>query len=74
MIPRKVVGKFSIRLVPNQEPEKVAKQVIEYVNGEFKKLGSPNKVKVSLFHGGKPWVADYNDPNFAAGRRAMKAG
>ena len=25
-------------------------------------------------HGGKPWVADYNDPNFVAGRNAIKTG
>ena len=25
-------------------------------------------------HGGKPWLADYNTPNFLAGRKAMKEG
>lgn len=25
-------------------------------------------------HGGKPWVSDFNDPNYIAGRKAMKTG
>lgn len=25
-------------------------------------------------HGGKPWVSDFNDPNYVAGRKAMKTG
>lgn len=32
VIPGKVIGKFSIRLVPNQEPEEVEKLVFDYVN------------------------------------------
>ncbi|CAG2177989.1 unnamed protein product, partial [Oppiella nova] len=72
VIPRKVVGKFSIRLVPNQDPEKVGKQVIDYLNSEFKKMDSPNKLKVVMPNAGKPWVSDPSDPNFSAARKAMK--
>lgn len=25
-------------------------------------------------HGGKPWVSNFNDPNYLAGRNAMKTG
>merc|ERR1712183_595534 len=32
VIPRKVIGKFSIRLVPDQEPEEVKKHVETYIN------------------------------------------
>lgn len=32
VIPGKVIGKFSIRIVPNQEPEEVEKLVFDYVN------------------------------------------
>lgn len=32
VIPGKVIGKFSIRLVPNQEPEEVEKLVFDYVH------------------------------------------
>ena len=30
--------------------------------------------RVSMGHGGKPWVSDFNDPNYIAGRNAMKTG
>jgi nonspecific dipeptidase len=72
VIPRKVIGKFSIRLVPNQDPEKIFKVVENYVNQEFKKLNSPNKMKLAMDHGGRPWVADFNHPNFNAGKIATK--
>lgn len=32
VIPGKVIGKFSIRIVPNQEPEEVEKLVFDFVN------------------------------------------
>lgn len=46
VIPRKVIGKFSIRLVPNQDPQKIATIVKDYVNNIWKKRQSPNKFKV----------------------------
>lgn len=72
VIPKKVVGKFSIRLVPNQEPEKIGKLVTEYLTAEFANLNSPNKFNVTMASGGRPWMADPNDPNFTAGKKAMK--
>ncbi|NXH39216.1 CNDP2 dipeptidase, partial [Dicaeum eximium] len=72
VIPRKVIGKFSIRLVPNMTPEEVTKNVEDYLNKKFAELQSPNKFKVYLGHGGKPWVSDFNHPHYMAGRRAMK--
>lgn len=32
VIPGKVIGKFSIRIVPNQEPEEVEQLVFDYVH------------------------------------------
>jgi Cys-Gly metallodipeptidase DUG1 len=64
VIPAKVIGKFSIRSVPDQEPERIAKIVTEHVENEFKKLGSKNVIKVVTGHGGKAWVADVNHWNF----------
>uniref|UniRef100_A0A1I7XBZ9 M20_dimer domain-containing protein n=1 Tax=Heterorhabditis bacteriophora TaxID=37862 RepID=A0A1I7XBZ9_HETBA len=72
VIPAKVIGKFSIRIVPNMTPEVVDKLVIDYLNSLWDKRGSPNLFKPSPCHGGKPWVADYQDSNFQAGCRAMK--
>lgn len=45
MIPAKVIGKFSIRLVPDMEPEKVDKLVMDYLNKVWKERGSPAKFK-----------------------------
>ncbi|XP_031759161.1 cytosolic non-specific dipeptidase isoform X1 [Xenopus tropicalis] len=72
VIPRKVIGKFSIRLVPDMNPDDVQKQVEDYLTKKFKELGSPNKFQVTMGHGGKPWVSDFNHPHYVAGRKAMK--
>lgn len=46
VIPRKVIGKFSIRLVPNQQPQKIALIVIDYIKTIWEKRQSPNKLEV----------------------------
>ncbi|KAI4897598.1 hypothetical protein NFI96_016005 [Prochilodus magdalenae] len=72
VIPRKVNGKFSIRLVPDMDPKVVEKQVSSYLEKKFAELESPNKMKVYMGHGAKAWVSDFNHPHYMAGRRAMK--
>ncbi|OWF54759.1 cytosolic non-specific dipeptidase-like isoform X2 [Mizuhopecten yessoensis] len=72
VIPRKVIGKFSVRLVPDQTPEEIERLVKKHVEEKFRERNSPNHMKLTMGHGGKPWVSDYNDPNFVAGRKAMK--
>ncbi|KAK7098494.1 cytosolic non-specific dipeptidase-like [Littorina saxatilis] len=72
VIPRKVIGKFSIRLVPDQEPDVIEKHVRAYIEKTHKERGSPNHIKLSMGHGGRPWVSDFNHPNYLAGRAAMK--
>ena len=37
-------------------PDLVDPIVINYLEGEFSKLNSKNKLKVENLHGGKPWV------------------
>ncbi|XP_006635735.2 cytosolic non-specific dipeptidase-like isoform X1 [Lepisosteus oculatus] len=72
VIPRKVIGKFSIRQVPNMDPPVVERQVKEYLQGIFDKHKSPNKLKITMIVGARPWVADLMDPQYVAGRRAIK--
>uniref|UniRef100_A0A646QD11 Cytosolic non-specific dipeptidase n=1 Tax=Hemiscolopendra marginata TaxID=943146 RepID=A0A646QD11_9MYRI len=72
VIPRKVVGKFSMRLVPNQDPESIEKLVVDYLNKKFKERNSPNKFRAFMFHGGKPWMSDPKHPHYQAGVKAMK--
>ncbi|KAJ3029991.1 UNVERIFIED_CONTAM: hypothetical protein HDU68_010454 [Siphonaria sp. JEL0065] len=72
VIPAKVIGKFSIRSVPNQTPEKIAELVKAHVESEFKKLKSRNTIKFEAPQGGKCWVADVNNWNFVAARNAVE--
>ena len=58
VIPASVSGKFSIRLVPNLTPAEVEPLVNEYLEAEFKKLGSKNTLTIEALHGGKPWLSD----------------
>lgn len=53
VIPRKVTGKFSIRIVPNQEPDQIEKYVCDYINAKWTERNSPNKMRVFMAHGGK---------------------
>ncbi|KAJ1344117.1 hypothetical protein BSLG_001257 [Batrachochytrium salamandrivorans] len=46
VIPAKVIGKFSIRSVPNMEPAKITALVEAHVSNEFLKLGTKNTFKL----------------------------
>jgi Cys-Gly metallodipeptidase DUG1 len=72
VIPACVSGKFSIRLVPNQTPELVDPLVAKYLETEFAKLGTKNKLVIDCQHGGKPWVADPDHWNYKAAAKATK--
>ncbi|KAI0654149.1 CNDP dipeptidase [Cubamyces menziesii] len=73
VIPSTVSGKFSLRLVPPQTPETIEKLVVPYLEQEFAKLNSKNKIKIESMGGGKPWAADYKHWNYEAAIRATKA-
>ncbi|KAJ4304816.1 Cys-Gly metallodipeptidase [Kalmusia sp. IMI 367209] len=72
VIPAKVIGKFSIRTVPNMEIDAVTSLVEKHVNEEFKKLKSKNKMKFNIVHCGKWWVEDPNHPNYTAAAKAVE--
>nr|CAI5834770.1 unnamed protein product [Callosobruchus analis] len=72
VIPKKVIGKFSIRIVPNQEPKQIEKYVVDYVQKKFQELGSPNNMKVYMAHGGPTWSEDPTHPHYQAGVKATK--
>ena len=72
VIPAKVIGKFSIRTVPNMEPEDVDKLVFKHVKDAFAKLNSKNTLNVSLQHAGKWWVASPKHWNFTAAAKAVE--
>lgn len=72
VIPAKVIGKFSIRTVPNMESDDVNKLVYKYVKEQFAQLKSKNTMDVSLQHAGKWWVASPKHWNFSAAGKAVE--
>ncbi|ETI25263.1 hypothetical protein G647_04638 [Cladophialophora carrionii CBS 160.54] len=72
VIPAKVIGKFSIRTVPNMESSAVNEAVFKYIRSEFAKLNSKNSLDVYCQHDGKWWVASPSHWNFSAAAKAVK--
>ncbi|CAL8248504.1 unnamed protein product [Lota lota] len=72
VIPAKVKAKFSIRQVPSMDPDVVKKQVTEYLEAAFARRKSPNKLKVTMIIGAKPWLANTQHVLYEAGKKAVK--
>lgn len=69
VLPSKAYAKISMRLVPNQEPEKIEKLFTSYI----KKI-APNSVKMSVkgLHHGKPAITPIDSKWVKAAYEAMK--
>lgn len=72
VIPSKVVGKFSIRTVPDIESKKLDQLVFDHVNKVFKELNSKNTLVVELIHDGDYWVSDPFNESFTAASKATE--
>lgn len=72
VIPAKVIGKFSIRTVPNITSKELDQIVFDHVTAQFKELKSPNKFKVELIHDGAYWVANPFNDAFTAASKATQ--
>jgi acetylornithine deacetylase/succinyl-diaminopimelate desuccinylase-like protein len=71
VLPAVAMAKISMRLVANQNPDKIATLFDEYV----KKLAPKTvEVKVTRMHGGKPWMTAYDNPFVQAAGRAIERG
>jgi len=71
VIPAKSMIKVSLRLVPDQKPEKIEKAFMDYIQT----ITPPGvKAEVTCLHGGDPYVADPNHPAFKAAAEALKDG
>ena len=71
VIPSKAHAKLSTRLVPNQDPVKIAKQVERYIR---KLLPKTVKCNFEVLSMGKPWVAPYSHPIFQGAMHALEQG
>jgi acetylornithine deacetylase/succinyl-diaminopimelate desuccinylase-like protein len=71
VIPSKAFAKFSTRLVPKQDPGKIAKLVEKHI----RKL-LPNTVvcKFEVLSKGKPWTAPFHAPIFSKAQAALEKG
>ena len=68
VLPAKASAKISMRLVPNQDPKKIAKLFTQYI-----KSITPDtvKLKVTDLHGGYPVIIPLDDKATIAGAKAM---
>jgi acetylornithine deacetylase/succinyl-diaminopimelate desuccinylase-like protein len=71
VIPSKAFAKLSTRLVPNQDPRKIAKLVEKHVR---KLLPKSVHCKLDVLSSGKPWVAPYHAPIFQKAQAALEKG
>ncbi len=71
VIPSKAFAKLSTRLVPNQDPKKIARQVERHIR---KLLPKTVKCKFEVLSTGKPWVAPYTAPIFQKALHALEKG
>jgi len=71
VLPAIAMAKVSMRLVPNQSPDTIARLFEEYV----KKVAPKTvELKVTRMHGGKPWMTSYDNPFVQAAARAIEKG
>lgn len=69
IIPAKAMAKISMRLVPNQEPEKIHQYLIEFFNSN-----APDSVRweIEMISGGHPSISDLELPETLAMIKALK--
>jgi acetylornithine deacetylase/succinyl-diaminopimelate desuccinylase-like protein len=71
VLPAVAMAKVSMRLVPDQDPDRVAKLFEDYVRTVAPRTV---EVKVTRMHGGKPWMADFDNKFVRAAGRAIEQG
>jgi acetylornithine deacetylase/succinyl-diaminopimelate desuccinylase-like protein len=71
VIPAVAMAKVSMRLVPDQTPEKIGALFEEYAR---KVTPKTVELKLTRMHGGMPWMAGFDDPFLRAAGRAVEKG
>jgi acetylornithine deacetylase/succinyl-diaminopimelate desuccinylase-like protein len=65
------MAKVSMRLVPDQQPEKIATLFEDYLQ---KVTPKTVELKITRMHGGKPWMTEFDNPYVQAAGRAIEKG
>jgi acetylornithine deacetylase/succinyl-diaminopimelate desuccinylase-like protein len=71
VLPAVAMAKISMRLVPNQDPNKIADLFQKYVEEIAPKTV---ELKVTRMQGGKAWMTSYDNPYVQAAGRAIEKG
>ena len=71
VLPAVSMAKISMRLVPDQDPAKIADLFQKYVEDIAPKTV---EVTVTRMHGGKPWMTSFDNPFVQAAGRAIEKG
>jgi acetylornithine deacetylase/succinyl-diaminopimelate desuccinylase-like protein len=71
VLPAVAMAKISMRLVPNQDPNKIADLFQKYVEDVVPKTV---ELKITRMHGGKPWMTSFDNPFVQAAGRAIEKG
>ncbi|KAK2828960.1 hypothetical protein FQN49_007234, partial [Arthroderma sp. PD_2] len=70
-ISRKAKAALSIRIVPNQDADKVAEDFISYAQAQFAELNSQNTLTVEITGKADPWLGDPDNELFESLSRAV---
>jgi acetylornithine deacetylase/succinyl-diaminopimelate desuccinylase-like protein len=71
VLPAVAMAKISMRLVPNQDPDKIA----ELFETHVRKIAPKTvELKITRMHGGKPWMTEYDNAFIQAAGRAIERG
>jgi acetylornithine deacetylase/succinyl-diaminopimelate desuccinylase-like protein len=71
VIPAVAMAKVSMRLVPDQDPDRIAELFEAYVR---KVTPKTVELKITRMHGGKPWITGYDNAFVKAAGRAIEKG
>jgi acetylornithine deacetylase/succinyl-diaminopimelate desuccinylase-like protein len=71
VLPAIAMAKISMRLVPNQDPNKIAGLFQTFVE---KIAPKTMELKITRMHGGKPWMTSFDNPFVQAAGRAIEKG
>ena len=71
VLPAISMAKISMRLVPDQDPGKIADLFQAYVEDLAPKTVT---IKITRMHGGKPWMTSFDHPFVQAAARAIEKG
>ncbi len=71
VLPAVSMAKVSMRLVPNQDPQKIGDLFEKYLQEVTPKTV---ELKITRMHGGKPWMTAFDNPYVQAAGRAIEQG